>query len=58
MLAPLLRGAVRTGDEPRALALLDLARSRGVELRSAAVRAFALAGGCAPNQQRVKPQTE
>ena len=45
MLVPLLRGAVSAADLPGALEVLHLARLRGVRLQSAAVRAFALAGG-------------
>ena len=45
MLAPLLRGAVRAGDLPRALEVLHVAEQRGTRLHSAAVRAFAMAGG-------------
>ena len=45
MLVPLLRGAVSAADLPDALEVLLFARQRGVRLQSAAVRAFALAGG-------------
>ena len=45
MLVPLLRGCARAGELPRALKVADFARRHGIAIQSAAVHAFAVAGG-------------